>query len=64
MNQFEKRHMILEAEKYIASDKTDPFLRDRIMCHINNGIAQPGDYTAELSHDDDGRPLYTSRKRV
>ncbi|HEY6020877.1 MAG TPA: hypothetical protein VIY48_13550 [Candidatus Paceibacterota bacterium] len=61
---FTKRHMIIEAEKYIDSDRSDPFLRSRVYNHINRGIAGPGDYSAELGEGEYGRKVYSSVSRV
>lgn len=33
------RAMLMGAEEYIASEKSDPFVRDRVMSHMRNGIA-------------------------
>jgi hypothetical protein len=60
---YDKRHLLREAALFIAADRSDPFLRNRVVTHINNGIAQPGDYTAEV-REEDGKTIYHSIKRV
>lgn len=60
----EQRHMIQDAMKYAASDRTDPFAFSRAMTHIKNGIAQPGDYSADVSRGENGSLSYSSVKRV
>lgn len=63
MDDYARRHMILEAKAYIASDPSDPFLARRVYTHIHNGVASPGDYTAEMRVED-GKATYHSIKRV
>ena len=61
---FTTRHMIQEARAFVASDPSDPFLADRVRTHIANGIAGPGDYSAEVSRGENGKLVYSSVKRV
>jgi hypothetical protein len=35
------RREVESAERYIRSERTDPFTRDRVMSHIRNGITRP-----------------------
>lgn len=58
-----KRHMIKDAALFIDANKSDPFCRNRVITHINNGIAGPGDYSAE-TREEEGKVIYHSIKRV
>lgn len=33
--------MLQAAERYAASDRSDPFTRNRVLAHIKNGVASP-----------------------
>lgn len=45
----QERRIQEAAERYIQSDRSDPFARNRVMSHLKSGLA---------SVDKDGRPHY------
>lgn len=69
----ESRQELAAAERYIASERSDPFVRDRVYSHIRNGITKailmsngdrkPGSYDAQetteaRSYEKDGETVH------